>query len=397
MEQRLFTKREQETFEQICKLRQTGVINMMRQFLNRKYGKNNVIATPAYLIAKGNIPVALVAHADTVFKHAPTEFFYDKDQNVLWSPDGLGADDRAGIFAITRIVGTGLRPHVIITTDEECGCLGASKMVRKYKDHPFDELKFIIQLDRRNFVDSVYYDCANKDFEDFITPFGFTTEWGTLSDISVIAPYWGVAAVNFSIGYVEEHSKQERLYVGAMFETIRKVENILEWVAEHPECPEYEYIEDYSYNRYYSGWYDDGYEMKPVGNFSGCCSFCGRADKPENLLLVNWEDAGGPFYLCNECYASMHTEIEWCSKCNKGWVLDDNEVADLKDKDRTQFVCKECKNKEVKVNDGQNSSTEVGTSSSILSESVSRGYGETRGSMASGESAVSRKITVAYL
>ena len=164
---RLFTPREKDAFERICKLRQNGILSMMRQFLARKYGRENVISTPAYLIAKGEIPVAIIAHADTVFKTPPVEFFYDKDKNVMWSPDGLGADDRAGIFAITKIVSSGLRPHVIITTDEECGCIGSTKLIHKYKEHPFDSLKFMIQLDRRGVEDSVYYDCANEEFEKF--------------------------------------------------------------------------------------------------------------------------------------------------------------------------------------------------------------------------------------
>ena len=42
-------------------------------------------------------------------------------KNVMISPDGLGADDRAGVFMIMNIVKAGFRPHVIFTTDEE-GC-----------------------------------------------------------------------------------------------------------------------------------------------------------------------------------------------------------------------------------------------------------------------------------
>ena len=168
---RTFTKRERSTFEQICKLKQNGVLTMMRQFLVRQYGRGNVIINPAYIIATGEIPVALVAHADTVFKVPPSLFFYDQEANVMWSPDGMGADDRAGIFSMIKIINSGLKPHIIITTDEESGCIGANKLVTKYNDHPFNELKFIIQLDRRGTEDSVYYDCANPEFEKFINTF----------------------------------------------------------------------------------------------------------------------------------------------------------------------------------------------------------------------------------
>ena len=98
--------------------------------------------------------------------------------------------------------------------------------------HPFDDLKFLIELDRRGDNDSVYYECANDEFEQFINPFGFETAYGTLSDISALAPMWGIAAVNFSIGYRDEHSHEERLYVNSMFATIEKVKDILEYIYE---------------------------------------------------------------------------------------------------------------------------------------------------------------------
>ena len=350
MEVRKFSEKERSSFEQLCKLREGGVINLMRQFLSKKYGEENVISHHAYVIAKGDIPVALVAHADTVFSKPPVEFFYDETKNVLWSPDGMGADDRAGIYSIMHLVRQGLRPHVIITTGEESGCIGASKMVSHYKDHPFDALKFIIQLDRRNFQDSVYYDCANKDFEDFITPFGFKTEWGTLSDISVIAPAWGVSAVNFSVGYVEEHTKQERLYVTAMFNTISKVKNILEHVSAHEEVPVYKYIEDttYGYGYYnYSGWYDDGYELHPYGSGYTYCNFCGHAERTEDMLEIKWDD-NITLMICNECYASCYEDIEWCAECHQGWVLTDMELAGLRTaEDRNNWKCKNCRKEDV--------------------------------------------------
>ena len=94
-------------------------------------------------MATGDIPIALVAHMDTVFKKPPEEIFFDQKHNVMWSPQGLGADDRAGVFAIVQIVRSGLKPHVIFTTDEECGALGAMALAKL--DCPFTELKYLIQ------------------------------------------------------------------------------------------------------------------------------------------------------------------------------------------------------------------------------------------------------------
>lgn len=319
---------------------------MMRQFLVRKYGRDQVIINPAFLVAKGNIPVALIAHADTVFKSPPETFYYDKEKNVMWSPDGMGADDRAGIYSIIKLVSAGYRPHVIITTDEESGCLGATKLVRKFKKHPFTELKFMIQLDRRGTEDSVYYDCANPDFEKFINEFGFKTAYGSLSDISVLAPMWEIAAVNFSVGYKDEHSYQETLNIGAMFDTIRKVSDILTYVQEHPECPTYEYIEDpyYGYgSRYATGWWDDGYNLTPLKAGEDHCCFCGDTYKTEDMLFL-WYDEKTSFLVCNACYATQYEEVEWCSHCQKGWFLTKEEKETLtSNEDRLKWKCRMCR------------------------------------------------------
>lgn len=330
-------------------------MNVMYHLLLNKYGKENVIRNSAFLVAKGDIPVCLISHADTVFSVPPSEFYYDTQKNVLWSPQGMGADDRAGIFSIIKVISEELRPHVVITTGEESGCIGAAKLVALHKDCPFESLKFLIELDRRGFKDSVYYDCANDKFEDFITPFGFETAWGTLSDISVIAPAWKVAAVNFSVGYMEEHTKQERLYVDALFDTIEKVKNILTWVKGHAECPVYKYIENpwtgygygYGYGCYNYGWYDDGYDLKPYNSKQGkTCVQCNRVLNEEDMIPVHWGNLQETLYLCNNCFSHSYEDIEWCSKCKKGWILDEDDKDLLRGKsfdERSKWVCKECK------------------------------------------------------
>ena len=139
-------QQELKSIEQFFQLKQPQLMKAMKHYLNMKY--ENVISTKEYLIAVGEIPVALVAHLDTVFKEPPHNIFYDRVKNVMWSPNGLGADDRAGVYAIVQILKSGLRPTVIFTTDEELGCLGAEALAEQIKIPPAD-LKYVIQLDRR--------------------------------------------------------------------------------------------------------------------------------------------------------------------------------------------------------------------------------------------------------
>ena len=90
------------------------------------------------------------------------------------------------------------------------------------------DLNYIIQLDRRGSNDCVFYECNNPEFVEYVEAFGFVTAHGTFSDISTICPSWGIAGVNLSIGYIDEHSYSEILYVGNMLATIGKVEKMQE-------------------------------------------------------------------------------------------------------------------------------------------------------------------------
>ena len=207
-------------------MNQRQLLVLMTKYL-RKH-KYKVTATKQYIIAEGKLPVCLVAHLDTVGKKPPSDIFYDSTQHVMWSPQLLGADDRAGVYAIIQIIEAGYRPHIIFTTDEEKGAQGAQALVTQKPDCPLENLKAIFQLDRRGSDDCVFYDCDNPDFTKYVESFGFKKAYGSFSDISVIAPAWGVAAANLSVGYYYEHQKIEILKVRELEKTIEKVKKILD-------------------------------------------------------------------------------------------------------------------------------------------------------------------------
>lgn len=179
-----------------------------------------------YLIAEGDIPIALVAHLDTVHAVEPFQFFYDEKEMVMWSPQGLGADDRAGVILILSILSEGYRPHLIFTTGEEHGGIGANELVKNFNEAPFD-IDFMIELDRCGSEDAVFYNCMNHSFIDYICGFGFTFEEGSFTDICILGRNWNVAAVNLSVGYYNEHTKAEYWDLFEADDTITKVINIL--------------------------------------------------------------------------------------------------------------------------------------------------------------------------
>ena len=116
-------------------MNQRQLLILMTKYL-RKH-KYKVTATKQYILAEGELPVCLVAHLDTVEKKPPTDIYFDKEQGVMWSPQLLGADDRAGIYAIIQIIEAGYKPHVIFTTDEEIGAVGAQKLIEDFPECPF--------------------------------------------------------------------------------------------------------------------------------------------------------------------------------------------------------------------------------------------------------------------
>lgn len=203
--------------------------------MRKKYQK--VISKDKYIFAEGELPVCLVAHLDTVFNQPPRRIYEDPSAQVLWSPDGLGADDRAGVAAIITIIESNLRPSIIFTMEEETTAAGAFSVVQDFPEPPAN-FKCLIELDRQGFNDCVFYNCDNEDFVKYITNFGFVEECGSFSDISIIAPAWKIAAVNLSIGYQEEHSRTEHFYLKWANETIVKVMEILK----DETMPSFKYI-----------------------------------------------------------------------------------------------------------------------------------------------------------
>lgn len=361
-----FSVKDRRAYQNLCHLTERGVLSLMSDLLHQKYDKDKVVSTPSFVYAFGDIPVALVAHADTVFKIPPAldSFFYDQERDVIWSPDGMGADDRAGIFGIIQILRKyHMKPHVIITTGEESGCIGAGKLVAHMVQFK-ENLKFMIQLDRRNRKDAVYYDCDNPKFEKFITPFGFKTEWGTFTDISILAPVWGVAAVNFSIGYEDEHHEIERLHVDWMYETIDKVAKILHYVEAHPEMEKFDYVPAYGSYVYGSMrgqrpyiygdglWdYDDEFdgEYKPYQPKKGYrhCDWCHKEVPETNTIPVRFEHGTTDLDMCLSCHEKVAHQVVWCKECGTAYYIPE---INLKKTNTTDYLCEVCRDRKLNGN-----------------------------------------------
>lgn len=184
-----------------------------------------------FLYAKGSSPVLLAAHLDTVHKNPVKIICYSADGKIVMSPEGLGGDDRAGIFMILQIIQKH-RCHVLFCEDEEIGGIGA---------HEFAEsgikpkVNYIVELDRCGANDAVFYDCNNPAFTEFVTAFGFEEAMGSFSDISIIAPKLKLAAVNLSAGYYNQHTRHEYIDLSVAEHNVQRINKMVSTPTEQFE------------------------------------------------------------------------------------------------------------------------------------------------------------------
>lgn len=277
-----------------------------------------------FLFAPGSIPVLLIAHVDTAHDRGGWDFnnrrypnkrkpgnrkiniFYDKRKQVLWSPDGLGADDRAGVASILTLLEFSYKPYVLFTDGEESGGIGAYNASIDLDTPP---VKLIIELDRRGRGEAVYYDCDNQELENYIIAQGFQTDYGTFTDISILAPAWGVAGVNLSIGFYNEHSTSEYFCLEDARYTISRVKQIL---ANADTLPQFSYKrrkkrenQEWEWWQYSSRYrsnltIEDGIESLEAEHEIDQCELCGNVTYVIERSIYN-----ETVWMCSSCYQEL--------------------------------------------------------------------------------------------
>ena len=293
-----------KSFEDICRMTQPEVKKYMKGYLASK--KYTVVDEDGFLYAKGTVPVLLVAHMDTVHKEQCKKIV--NENGKISSPQGIGGDDRCGVFIIMNLVKK-LHCSVLLCEDEENGCKGARKftyatykridengevIVEKYINNL--DVNYMIEFDRRGNNDAVFYSCDNKDFIDFVEDStNFKLAYGSCSDISVLMPAAKLSAVNLSCGYYKAHTTDEYVVYSEMIDTLDAAAALIKEECDSP----FEYVEKKytypsynNYNRYgnsygnkYGCSYDDygyGYN-RSVFNYN-------ETDKREDLSMMAKSD-----------------------------------------------------------------------------------------------------------
>lgn len=243
------------TIDCILPLTQNELFSCLAKFFKRQKNQKVFAVKKSYILVEGNAPIMLVAHLDTVHKTPVQTICRSEDGNILMSPEGIGGDDRCGVYALLEVYRKAeTKPWLLFTCDEEIGGYGAEHFCKDFRDNQFPNelktIKLIIEIDRKGSQDAVYYDCDCPELETYITTKGFQTDFGTFSDICLISPTMGIASVNLSSGYYNAHTLHEYIVMPEIENTITKVSEIVsESTAD--TFPVYKYKE-HKRNKFYS-------------------------------------------------------------------------------------------------------------------------------------------------
>lgn len=302
-------------FENILRMSQKHLKRYLANELKRR--GRVVVKGDGYIYSPGKLPIILCAHLDTVHKEAPASILLSNGE--LSSPQGIGGDDRCGVWMIMEIIKK-VNPTVIFFEDEESGGVGSNKFCKtELCDELIGKVNYVIELDRKGNRDAVFYDCDNPEFTKFITAEFWKEAYGSFTDICNICPVLGCAGVNLSCGYYLQHTKSEYIILAemetAMKETIKLINRGTDVLYEYIEAedPWKDYWKGYNYgygggifSKYYNGVtketakvYEDEYTIIFI-NDEGF-------EEPYVTLAVSEEEAVGMFVMehPNKCYMDI--------------------------------------------------------------------------------------------
>lgn len=192
-------------------------------------------------ITKGkanNFP-ALCAHMDQVQKHRAPDFAVYQAEDMLFGYSkqykeyqGLGADDKNGIWVCLKCLEKYDALKVAFFVEEEAGCVGSQKAVMSF----FDDCRYVLQIDRKNggdFITTIggWTPLCSKEFIEAVQPlkFGYHEEVGLMTDVESLKENGlKVSAANISCGYYNPHTDTEFTLYSELENCLHFVEHIIE-------------------------------------------------------------------------------------------------------------------------------------------------------------------------
>ena len=185
-------------------------------------------------------PVPLLsAHTDTVFSHIPESFSIKKGRLSCKNKGiGLGADDRNGCYLMHNLMLSRPQDFIFAVFDlEELGCKGS----KSFNMYPIQGLvSVLIGLDRKGSNEFALYGYESEELLSVLDTFpGYHTDFGSITDVMVLAEESNICCFNLSVGYYKQHFERE-------FTIIRDVERAEKFLNNLPtEFSDKQYFADY--------------------------------------------------------------------------------------------------------------------------------------------------------
>lgn len=238
----------------------SGSEKKMRKFIKRYVSNLNCKVVQDSLgnlfITKGvsDTYPCLAAHLDQVQRNHSKDFEVIEGKDVCFgyshksrAQQGLGADDKNGIFICLECLRKYDILKVAFFVGEETGCVGSSDCDLSF----FSDCRYIVQPDRMNghdLITSMF--CGSVCSDDFVkaigaASYGYKTARGSITDVGTLVERGvGISCLNVSCGYYDAHTDRE-------FTVLSELQNCLDFV-----CHIVETLTDvYPYE--YKDWWDD--------------------------------------------------------------------------------------------------------------------------------------------
>ena len=270
-----------KTHNQVVSLATNGVGG----FNITTYGKGEdsfTICIPTKMKDDELLP-CFVSHTDTVSAKKPVRF--ELHEGILSNPDGvLGADDRAGVFMLSQMMDKGIKGIYIFTNGEEIGGLGASACARHQKFQDIiPNITCFIELDRQDDRDIALYGFDNDEMCKLFEDLGYKQAYGSYTDVVDLSTETGLACLNLSVGYRNQHTKREDLVLADLDFTLDIMLNSLPSALYEKK---YEAEETMGSYRGFGGNYD-----MTTTTFAVKCEICDTHDKlwwVEDMMLCTY-------------------------------------------------------------------------------------------------------------
>lgn len=238
----------------------------MRKFI-RKWVTNNIEGVELHYDNVGNMYFTkgkcdtypcVVAHLDQVQSKHSADFTTFVHEGVIygWSPssnqqEGLGADDKNGIWIALKCLERFDVLKVAFFNSEEIGCVGSRSAEMDF----FKDCRFIIQPDRRGAHDLIteicYSDICSDEFKKDLDAelFGYVATNGLMTDVLELSERGvGLSCINVSCGYYEPHTNNETTRIEDLVNCYNFVAHI---IGKCTKVYPHQY-EEYTYTHYKS-------------------------------------------------------------------------------------------------------------------------------------------------